>query len=334
MQTDQDTDTTIALRQTWPVLYGLTVLTEIPAMLARYFAGLIVATVALKVSGQLAITLPGSPSVWAELAAFGPIVWSALALLNPRGGAWWWRQRMGGRQPSARERELYRNAIVQLQAQTPMPLPTPESWFVVDMATPEAAVYGCTLMLSRGALALDGVHLQALLAHELGHLQSIDARLTVAVNRLVLKPFRPPAHAPASTAESYSPAAPVAGGGLFAWLLHAAAVLLRGGLGLRLTAYSWGVLWREHEYAADSWAASIGAGSVLAAFLETYVLELDHPIPLVGLTSHTHPPTELRIDRLRRPPRSQPPTAPAGAPRWMGERERSGRGADDALAAD
>jgi Zn-dependent protease with chaperone function len=331
MQTHNDTDTGIELGQTWAALYVLTVAAEIPAMLARYFAGLVVATVVLRVSGQVGGIVAGSAASWGKIAAVGPIVWSAAALLSPRGGAWWWRQRTGGREPSEREREIYRNAIVRLQAQTSMPLPMPESWFVVDVATPEAAVYGYTLMLSSGALALDDVHLQALLAHEVGHLRSIDARLTVAVNRLVLKPFSPlatqmptGANNPSHSARTWglkTPSRPPAPApvprGLLAWTLRAAAVLLRGGVGLRLTASSWGALWREQEYAADSWAASIGAGSALADFLQTYVLELDHPIPLVGLTSHTHPPTELRIDRLRRVEQLQPSTAPNGEPRWM-----------------
>jgi Zn-dependent protease with chaperone function len=297
--------TATATSASWPLLYALTVACEIPTMLARYCAALVVAAVALHFSGA-----GGSATLWAKLAACGPIVWSALALLDPRGGGWWWRQRAGGRLPSQREHELYENAIAALQSRVRMPLPLPASWFVLDLDTPEAAVYGHTLMLSRGALALnEDAQLQGLIAHELGHLQSIDTRLTVAVNRLMLKPCQPPLDPSPTLTPVRLP-----GRGLLGWTAHMLALALRGGLGLRLRASAWGALWREQEYAADAWAAGVGAGEALADFLQTHTLELDHPIPLVGLTSHTHPPTELRIDRLRQAGAAQKTTAQAMQP--------------------
>jgi hypothetical protein len=39
---------------------------------------------------------------------------------------------------------------------------------------------------------------------------------------------------------------------------------------------------------------------VEALFLATHALVDDYPIPFVWLSGHSHPPTELRIDRLRR----------------------------------
>jgi len=335
------------LERKWLALYALTVALEVPAMLARYVAGLIVAGVLLRMTGNGA-----SPVQWAKLAAVGPIVWSALALVNPRGGAWWWRQRLGGRAPSQREREAYEGAMSQLQARTNAPLPTPEHWFVRDDPRCEAAVYGNALMLTRGALELQGSHLPALLAHELGHLRGMDAKLTVAVSRLVLKPLKSTAHPSVDPRESANPhgstgphgpgdprarqpRSPVrdlmlvdsrarstlAAAGLTRWTLSKAMALLRGGLGLHLTAPTWAAVWRQQEYEADSWAAGIGWAAELAEFLQTHVLELDHPIPLVGLSSHTHPPTELRIDRLRQSARTQPPPTPPPdtGPVWIGE---------------
>ncbi len=38
----------------------------------------------------------------------------------------------------------------------------------------------------------------------------------------------------------------------------------------------------------------------------------DHPVPFIWLTEHTHPPTELRVDRLRNSVDTQAP-APGGA---------------------
>jgi hypothetical protein len=61
----------------------------------------------------------------------------------------------------------------------------PKSWFVIDdVRNTNGAVLGDTLMLSTGTLM--DVSLEAVVAHELGHLTAIDARLTVALNRLAL----------------------------------------------------------------------------------------------------------------------------------------------------
>ncbi len=314
------------LERNWLALYGLTVALEVPAMLARYVAGLLVAAVMLRASGH-----GGSAQEWAKLAAVGPIVWSALALVTPQGGGWWWRQRQGGRAPSEREREAYERAIGQLRARTGTPLPTPEDWFVRDDQRCEAAVYGNSLMLSSDALEMQDSHLSALLAHELGHLRGIDAKLTVAVNRLVLKPLTSVAHRPADPRERQqrSPVQHLAAVnrrarktlavvGLTRWTLQKAIALMRGGLGLRLTAPIWGAVWQRQEYEADSWAASIGWAQELAEFLETHVLELDHPTPLSCLRSHSHPPTELRIDKLRQSAHTQPPATHATGPVWIG----------------
>ncbi len=42
----------------------------------------------------------------------------------------------------------------------------------------------------------------------------------------------------------------------------------------------------------------LGQGDELAQFLENHALMHDSPIPWIWLTDISHPPTELRIDRL------------------------------------
>jgi Zn-dependent protease with chaperone function len=84
------------------------------------------------------------------------------------------------------------------------------------------------------------------------------------------------------------------------WFVRWAVHFMRGGFALRILAPLWGRLWREHEYRADLYAAGLGEGRGLADFLATHALVEDYPIPFVWLSGHTHPPTELRIDRLRR----------------------------------
>lgn len=60
---------------------------------------------------------------------------------------------------------------------------------------------------------------------------------------------------------------------------------------------------------ADAYAAQLGQADELADFLETHALIHDYPIPYIWLTEHTHPPTELRIDKLRNAGITPPVTA-------------------------
>jgi Zn-dependent protease with chaperone function len=308
-------------RSDWLVLYGVTLALEVPVILARYLAAWLAIAVLLKVTGG---STAGAEE-WAKLAAIAPMLWSIAALMNPAGGGWWWQQRMGGREPSKREHEAYVDALTQLQNVSALLLPRPKRWFVVDEAACNAAVCGDTLMLSKGLL--ESSHLPAILAHELGHLQGIDARLAAAVNRLAIDRLQHPqakleeggaaspplSPTPFSTARAATPPATppttvvikqeTRSGGLIGgplhWILRMSIALLRGGLGLRITAPLWAQIWREQEYEADRWAAHLGQADELADFLERETLAHDHPTPLVWLTNHTHPPTELRIERLR-----------------------------------
>jgi Zn-dependent protease with chaperone function len=257
-----------------------------------------------------------------------PTGWSILALATPFGGGWWWRQNMGGREPSERERLAYQDALELLRHHSNEPLREPGSWFVIDSLQPDAAVCGNTLMLSRGLL--EGEHVAAVLAHELGHLATSDGKLTAAINRLVIHPPPIPQHGPSQSRET---AVVVASdramltvtflGGVL-WLARKTIAFAKGGFGLRVTAPAWGSYWREREYLADLYAAQLGQADELADFLEIHALIHDHPVPFIWLTEHSHPPSELRIDRLRKAaldppalvaPGSEPvKAAPAGPP--------------------
>ena len=97
--------------------------------------------------------------------------------------------------------------------------------------------------------------------------------------------------------------------------LFIVSLFAKGGLGLWLTGPLWGRYWRAREYHADQYAAALGQGEELSDFLEVHALIHDNPIPFLWLTEHTHPPTELRIDRLRTRPDeiSVDRAVPAGA---------------------
>ena len=298
-------------------LYAATLVAEVPVIFARILITFVVATLVLLVKGE---PLSGAEGL-AELALI-PTGWSILALLTPYGGGWWWLTNMGGRQPSEREQAAYQDAIQLLQANSVLSLRLPSLWFVVDEPQPDAAVGGETLMLSRGML--ENEYLPAVLAHELGHLATSDGKLTAAINRLIINPL--PKLRPKS--ERQGNLVILAGNNLlltvtlFGALLWAARSVIRfacGGLGLRITAPFWGSYWREREYVADQHAASLGQAEELADFLEVHALIHDHPVPFIWLTEHTHPPTELRIDRLRKT--SQQP-AGAGS---SGDGTRQGR---------
>lgn len=308
-------------------MYAITLIGEIPVFFARLVCVVVVASVLTLVEDRT-LPAPSGECVW--IAAM-PVFWSMLALVVPFGSAWWWCVRAGGREPSTREQLAYRDAVELLQANSETPLPLPKSWFVIDIPHPDAAVIGNALMLSRGLLETD--HVAAVLAHELGHLGSPDGRLTAALNRLVIggMPF---AHSTEQGGErsreqarmrmryaprtsdhmaDFDPVADFAYGVLKG--MYIASLIAKGGLGLWLTRPIWGQYWRAREYRADQYAANLGQAEELADFLEVHTLIHDHPVPFMWLTSNTHPPTELRIDRLRNPAASgEPSSPPEGGP--------------------
>lgn len=298
-------------------LYAATLVAELPVVFARMLLMLAVAALLLLSRGESLSGVEG----YAELALI-PTAWSILALLTPFGGGWWWAQNLGGREPSEREQAAYHDAVQLLQANAAEPLRLPSSWFVLDEHQPDAAVCGNTLMLSRGLL--ESEYLPAVLAHELGHLDTSDGKLTAALNRLVINPLPKRGEKQPKQRDVI-----VVGGerfllgitlfGAVLWLLRLLVRLAQGGLGLRITGPFWGSYWREREYTADEYAARLGQAEELADFLEVHALIHDHPVPLIWLTEHTHPPAELRIDRLRKTgpdpaPASGAAPAPSGPP--------------------
>lgn len=302
-------------------LYLATVVSELPVLLARMLLTFPVAAVVLLLLHR---SLTGATGYW-ELALV-PTGWSLFALVTSFGGAHWWRMSLGGREPSERERLAYADALALLRSHAGTALRVPRVWFVLDTPQPDAAVCGDALMLSRGLI--ESEFLAPVLAHEFGHLASSDGKLTASLNRLVISPLR----ARSQAEQRERTAAVVTGertllgitllGGML-WLARRWLRFARGGFALRLLGPLWGSYWREREYAADRHAVALGQGEELAEFLEIHALIHDHPVPFIWLTEQTHPPTELRIDRLRRAslepvavaPGSEPvKAAPAGPP--------------------
>jgi Zn-dependent protease with chaperone function len=282
------------------LLYALTVVLEAPVIAVRWVLVVIVGTI-ISVVGP---TISGNVLF---LIAVAPTLWSIFGLISPVGSAWWWRQHTGGREPSERERLAYEDAIEHLQAKSLEPLPLPKGWFVLDLNEPDGGVVGNALMLSRGLLEMS---VAAVLGHELWHLGSLDGRITLGLNRLIIRPPK------ITTDEQQEQEQQQQGSGVlvvakdpvilallalraFLWIVGKAIRFAKGGLGLWVTTALWGRYWREREYDADHYAATLGQADELADFLEAHALLYDRPIPHMWLTGTDHDFTELRIDKLR-----------------------------------
>jgi Zn-dependent protease with chaperone function len=252
----------------WTALYGATLGIQFVCSAIRALVAYVLLWAAFKLFGQSTAHV----HLFSEIVGFGPLVLSFATLLLPLGG-WLWQTRIGGRAPSERERLLYEDALAILRRADPNLRP-PHRWFVLDEPYINAAAYADTLMLTRGLL--DSGHLECVLAHELGHLNSSDARLTAALHRMTTPPrarLRP-------------------------FAVHAVAVLATGAAGMWLMTAPWGAYWRAREFQADVYAARLDQGQALARFLEEHALENDLPVPFAWLSGHAHPSSEHRIDRL------------------------------------
>lgn len=228
---------------------------------------------------------PSAESI-ALAAAFAPLAWSVLGLLSPGPGDVW-RRRLGARQPTGDECSAICDAIALLRGSNPA-LPEPPRCYILDEPLPNAAVRGRTMLLSRPLLETDSF--AAVLAHELGHANSLDGRLTEALQRLELwnDPLRPLDDEPAHQRE----------GGL---LLGCARWLLRlagGGCAEQLLSPLWAAYWRWREHAADAYAASLGQAEELACHLADYEQPFDVPQRRLLFNRSNHPPVAHRIERL------------------------------------
>jgi len=260
-------------------LYAVTLVAELPSYLARAFLSIIPLLILGKVIG-----LPSSwPNALAVLLGVFPLAWSLIGAIWPASSGWWWKNRTGGRDPSQRERQAVADAFAPLAAHHPG-LGMPAHWFVLDTGEIDAGVLGRSLMLSRGLIDSDS--LGCVLAHELGHYHSTDGHLTAAINRLV--PWPDPLGGTQRTRS-----------GLIFWIFRGAFWVAGGGAGLFFLQPFWGSYWRQREYLADAYAAQLGVGEQLAHALETEILVYDRPVPFLWMSKHSHPPTELRVDRLR-----------------------------------
>jgi Zn-dependent protease with chaperone function len=253
----------------WILLYAVTWALQWLTAGFRYFAALLVLTIVNWIGGW---DLP--VHYLALIVGFYPLVISLATLVLPLGG-WWFQQQMGGRRPSERERDAFELAFEQLQSADPN-LRAPRRWFVTDDPDPNAAAYADALMVTRSLL--DSPSFPAVLAHEMGHLNTSDARVTAAVYRITTPPREP-----------------------LEFPFRLLAFLISGRIGMVLVKAPWAAYWRRREAVADEYAAKLGQGPALAGYLDTHALAGDLPIPFKDFGESSHPWTEHRIDELEAP---------------------------------
>jgi Zn-dependent protease with chaperone function len=274
---------------TGPFLYLLTLLVELTIGASVRWA---IVYLALAIVGVFAsVGLSGETCAWA--AALTPICWSLLGVVLP-GRGWVWGRRLGLRRPSSEEHSAIEAAVDVLRNVDPSTGETVTYW-VLDSPLPFAAARGEAIVLGRPVI--ESASLPAVIAHELGHLESLDARLTEALNRLILW-GDPLSLSSGEAPRTYEPAQAEDGRGGTPWaLLRLIARLSGGSIAIRLFAPAWAAYWRGREYGADAHAAALGQGKELACFLRDQELALDKPAPGL-LPERQHPPVALRIDRL------------------------------------
>ena len=254
----------------WMPLYAATfALQFLLGWVRSLFAALVFLIVNLLTVWILGLHLPVEPLALA--VGFGPLLLSLATLVLPLGG-WWFNSRKGAGGHRSASRPSSRQPSRELRAADPALRP-PQRWFVTDGAEANACVYGNTLMASRALLA--SPYFPAVLAHELGHLNSSDGRVTAAVYRLTIPP-RSPVETPF---------------GIFGWLIS-------GRVGMALVKAPWAMYWRRREARADAYAAKLGHADALADYLELHGLEGDLPTPFKAFGESSHPWTEHRIEGL------------------------------------
>ncbi|MGH2904483.1 MAG: M48 family metalloprotease [Solirubrobacteraceae bacterium] len=260
------------------VLYTITLAGQFFAAVARLFIIYIILEIARLITGW-----PIPSNQIALVVALLPLAVSLLALICPPlvlpiDGRWW-EISTGGRAPERDEYEAFDQAIGELQQVDP-DLRVPKHWFVAEEPGTNAAAYANSMSVDRGLL--EGPYAAAVIAHELGHLHSSDARLSSALNLLLVAPMQRPEPWPVWSLPFR----------LLAWFATGQAVMW-------FTANAWESYWRSREYAADAYAARLGQGATLARTLEHNYLPYERSIRRMSFSRATHPYTKPRIARLR-----------------------------------
>jgi Zn-dependent protease with chaperone function len=273
----------------WAMLFAISLALLIPTaicVLLTIFLLTLLFTWIAHGHGNFAVanTLP-----WIVVGGF--LVWAASALVYPLGAGRYFADGVGGRRATLDEEYAYRDALEALKLG-----PTvrrPKFLYVLDEHDLNACVVADAIIINRALFGSE--FLEAIVAHELGHMNSMDSRVSVAVNRLG-GPAGATAQLRHGHTERMRQRQPV---GCLPALVVLLVRMCAGGLPTEAMVPAWAGWWRLREYAADDYAARLGQAEPLARFLEEHALLYDTPIRRIWASTEMHPPVALRVERLR-----------------------------------
>jgi Zn-dependent protease with chaperone function len=210
---------------------------------------------------------------------------------------------MGARSMSTREKEKIYAILKEIAWRSQREVKGFSEIYILDSPFDQVNLIGTTLYISSGAVQSE--HIRVLLAHEIGHLDNGDGRTVLALRRLIFFPFQ----LFLAGVRSYSTNRPNPKPELkefeamevFYYLMNKLifvfCALLGGGLGVWIMSWHWARYFREVDYRADAYVASLGYKNQLIEYLEQGKF-YDTSVPyMVGW----RPANELRIDRLMHP---------------------------------
>jgi Zn-dependent protease with chaperone function len=154
------------------LLYILTLILELVSVICRF--GLVALPVLLIWGTDTGLIVGG-------VAAAAPVVYSVLIVMGMPGITLVTRLRLHARAPTSEERERIATAFNHVLSSDEK---RPTRIFIIEQASLNAMVIGKTLFVMSGTLY--SRCLPAILAHELGHLNSMDGRLVQAIRVLVI----------------------------------------------------------------------------------------------------------------------------------------------------
>lgn len=303
------------------ILYLITLLLETISVVVRFT--LVSGLVALFAGGDAAMTV-------GALAAVGPPIYSLLILAGLPSGHLLVRRGLGARPLSSAERSALEQALAGPRAAG---VAIPRRAFTIPAEGLNAAISGRTLYVYQELYS--SPYLPAVLAHELGHFNSSDGRLLLAIRALtvpggfmivwaLLQVLRWVAYLISTVLIAlilviFALSRVRFGGatgfifGLTVSILRLAIIFAVGGVGPTLLGSLWRSYFTQREYVADAYAGRLGYANDLIAFFENEVLN-DVSIPWQD--EPTHPPASRRIAELRKLAATFPQHSPAapGAP--------------------
>jgi hypothetical protein len=229
-------------------------------------------------------------------ASLGPPVMSLLRLLGLRGGAWFDAWAMGARKPSQREMDAYLAALT-IACGNRDDIQVPDRIYVLDGYEEQGFVIGRVLYLGRPLLH-GSPHLIAVLAHQLGWINSASGRVVMALRALTVPPVYLLSYVLEQTAPGAVALRVAAGGGyagaVGAWVASFLLAVASGGIGQLILYPFWVGFFRQATYEADAFARALGHRHALVAYLEHH----EHFDVAVPFFFTPRPYCELRIDRL------------------------------------